>query len=183
MSIGCLCILVFLMLDLSNTIDQLAISLIDQKKEQTKKELDLFFNPVVEDIETTINHGKSNFFDSLSIKEFNLHFIPFIQSSKPISSMMLANLKGDEKMLLEMDSTWINRHTFTGSVEKKADRYEWEYKNGQLDTIRNWKEEKDYDPRERPWFKEAIEQNGKLNWTAPYIFFTTNNTFLYNYFY
>ena len=68
MSIGCLCILVFLMLDLSNTIDQLAISLIDQKKEQTKKELDLFFNPVVEDIETTINHGKSNFFDSLSIK-------------------------------------------------------------------------------------------------------------------
>ena len=175
MSIGCLCILVFLMLDLSNTIDQLAISLIDQKKEQTKKELDLFFNPVVEDIETTINHGKSNFFDSLSIKEFNLHFIPFIQSSKPISSMMLANLRGDEKMLLEMDSTWINRHTFIGSVEKKADRYEWEYKNGQLDTIRNWKEEKDYDPRERPWFKEAIEQNGKLNWTAPYIFFTTKD--------
>ncbi len=175
MSIGCLCILVFLMLDLSNTIDQLAISLINQKKEQTRKELDHFFNPVVEDIETTINHGKSSFFDSLSITEFNLHFIPFIQSSKPISSMMLANLNGDEKMLLQMDSSWINRHTFNGSKNIKADRYEWKYNNGKLDTIKKWKEEKDYDPRERPWFKEAMELNGDLNWTAPYIFFTTKD--------
>ena len=65
MSIGCLGILIFLMIDLSGTIDKLAISLINQKKEQTKKELDHSFNPVVEDIETTINHGKSSFFDSL----------------------------------------------------------------------------------------------------------------------
>ena len=89
--------------------------------------------------------------------------------------MMLANLKGDEKMLLQMDSTWINRHTFLGSENRKADRYEWKYNNGELDTLEAWKEEKDYDPRVRPWFIEAIQLNGQLNWTEPYVFFTTKD--------
>ena len=175
MSVGCLAILIFLMIDLSNSIDLLAVDLIGQKKEQAEDELDHFFEPVVEDIDITIGRGEGDFFDSISLSDFNRHFIPFISNSKPISSMMLAQPNGNEKMLLQLDSTWINRHTFFGSDSVKADRYEWSFQKGSTSFMRQWKEDKDYDPRLRPWFTQAIEQNGLLNWTAPYTFFTTKD--------
>jgi len=175
MSVVSLGILIFLLINLSATIETMAMDLIKSKKEQTQHELDNFFKPVVEDIKTTIGRAEGDFYDSLTLKEFDKHFIPFIENSEPISSLMLANEHGDEKMLLGLDLTWINRHTFKGSEQIKADRYEWAYSKGQFDSINQWKEETDYDPRTRPWFLEAMQADGEINWTAPYTFFTTKD--------
>lgn len=176
LSLGSLVILILLMFDLSATIDQLAINTITEIKNQTKKELDNFFNPAIKNINIAIGRGEAGFFDNLSLREFDLHFIPYIQNSNQISSILLAQANGDEKMLLQLNKTsWVNRQTFKGSVYRRAIRYKWKYQNGILFKQKTWNEKKDYDPRIRPWYKGAIKQAGSLSWSNPYIFFTTKD--------
>lgn len=172
LSLSCFGILVFLMFDLSKTIDELAISLIEQKKEQTVNELDNFFEPITTNINVTIERSKTGSYDSTGLSEFNKHFIPFLKESPTISSMMLANQNGDEFMLLEQDSLWINRITKKGSVESEPIRNQWRFENGELTLLKEWQDTKLYDPKTRPWYSEAIDKI-QINWTEPYTFFTT----------
>lgn len=171
---SCLIILGILLINLSETVDSLAKTLIDQNTERVKAELDNFFTPVDTDIKITSEMGENGLFDDMSVKNFNYHFIPFIHNSNSISSMMMADENGNEYMLLQMPDSWINRVTYNGSSQLKADRYEWYYQDNLLDTVNSWKEEKQYDPRNRPWFQGAMSLGThETFWTSPYTFFTT----------
>lgn len=174
--IGCLVILGVLLVNLSETVESLAKTLIDQNSHQVQTELNNFFTPVDVDVKINADMAENGIFDQMTVEEFDLHFIPFVKNSKSVSSMMMANANGDEYMLLQMDSTWINRVTYKGSDSLMADRYEWTYHNNELQQIKTWKEDKQYDPRTRPWFQGALENNlHEIFWTAPYTFFTTKD--------
>lgn len=174
--VGCLIILGSLLLNLSETVDSLAKTLIDQNTYQVKTELDNFFTPVDVDVRINSDMAENGVFDKMTVQEFDLHFIPFLKNSKSVSSMMMANANGDEYMLLQMDSTWINRVTYDGSDSVMADRFEWSFENNELAQVKTWKEDKLYDPRTRPWFQGALEnETHEIFWTAPYTFFTTKD--------
>lgn len=174
--VGCLVILGVLLMNLSETVESLAKTLIDQNTHQVQTELNNFFSPVDVDVKITSDMAENRVFDEMSVEEFDLHFIPFVKNSTSVSSMMMANANGDEYMLLQMDSTWINRVTYKGSDSLMADRYEWSYKDNQLNQVKTWKEDKQYDPRTRPWFQGAMDNKPhEIFWTAPYTFFTTKD--------
>jgi serine phosphatase RsbU (regulator of sigma subunit) len=174
--VGCLVILGILMVNLSDTVDSLAKTLIDQNSNHVRTELDNFFAPVDRDVSITAEMGESGLFDSMSVEQFDYQFIPFLKNSMTISSMMMANEHGDEYMLLQMDSTWVNRVTKEGCTASQAHRYEWNYQNHHLAQINNWEDEKVYDPRTRPWFIGANENElHEIYWTEPYTFFTTKD--------
>jgi serine phosphatase RsbU (regulator of sigma subunit) len=97
---------------------------------------------------------------------------PVLRQYPQITSLMVADDRGREFMLLRVGDRWINRQTR---------RDEW----GQDSRILEWSEDRpqpvasrkdlDYDPRQRPWFRQAVAKAGELNWTAPYTFFTTKD--------
>ncbi|MCP4310489.1 MAG: serine/threonine-protein phosphatase [Bacteroidetes bacterium] len=166
-------ILIVSLIDLSASIDELATSTIMHNKDEVFHEFDHYFHPIVEAVEIAIERGESGFFDEISREEFDLHFIPLLKNSIPISSILMANSKGDEKMLMKNDSTWINIHTYVEAGEVKAEGYEWKYVHGSLEMIKTWEVDQSIDPRKQLWLTEAFEKHGSLNWTEPYIIYNT----------
>jgi len=175
LSIACLGVFSFLIIDLSSTIEELAKTTITVKNEEINDELDFYFSPFVESIERTIDLGQAGFYDSLSLEEFNANFIPLLKNSKQISSLMLADDKGNEKLLLQLKNSWINRETFNGSKTLKPNMSEWVINGNTHQLKKEWIEAKSYDPRNRPWHQAAKKSSGQVTWTKPYQFFTTKD--------
>ena len=100
-------------------------------------------------------------------------FIPMLQQKSFISAMMIANSKGQEYMLLRDESNWLTRST---DRNKYGDKVLWKRWSNTGDLLEEWREESDYDPRQRPWFKGALSATDEENiyWTEPYTFFTKN---------
>jgi serine phosphatase RsbU (regulator of sigma subunit) len=96
-------------------------------------------------------------------------FAPVIAVSPEVSSIILADERGREHMLLRDGDGWRNR--LVAADEWPAVRwYDW---TGDETPVRS-QEMIDYDPRERPWFRGAIAGDAdQLHWTDPYIFFTS----------
>jgi serine phosphatase RsbU (regulator of sigma subunit) len=171
----CAVILGLLFYNLSNTVDSIAKTLLEEKVSKTKRQLNNFFSPVVDNLEVACERGLNEMYDSISLKNFNLGFIPLIKQSAQISSLLYASSGGNEFLLLEMDSTWINRVTHDGSEFSNSEQYEWSYQNNELQLVKTWQKEERYDPRSRPWYIGASENYPVSNWTDPYTFFTTKD--------
>jgi PAS domain S-box-containing protein len=122
---------------------------------------------------TARDWGAAQAFEMTSIKGFVRLFIPVMRARAQISGVLFANDKGEEIYLHRgPDGGWRTRIT---NVE------EW----GNRQMILHWREpdvllgqdwqEREYDPRRRPWFEGAMTLSGErpeVFWTEPYIFFT-----------
>lgn len=164
----------YLMFNLYDTVESLAITLIEQKEQQTRNKLDKFFEPIINELEVSVERGASGAYQNFKMEDFTLFFHPFLANSKAISSLMLANEYGDELMLLQMDTTYITRRTTKGSEEGMPELIEWKVRGNKFEALENPRyENRKYDPRLRPWFKSVINEGEDINWTDPYMFFTT----------
>ncbi|MCK5367700.1 MAG: hypothetical protein KAQ62_04080 [Cyclobacteriaceae bacterium] len=163
--------------NLSSTVQDMSKVMIQDRLDLTKKELDIIFQPINQRVETVRERGKKGLFrDIQDIQMLNDIFIPLLKSSPSISSMMIANELGDEYMLLQTDSLWITRITEKGSKHKAPIEYYWNENSIGEDLLTGQKMRTTaYDPRTRPWYKLAMENqsNSISNWTSPYTFFTT----------
>ena len=163
--------------NLSSTVQDMSKVMIQDRLDLTKKELDIIFQPINQRLETVRERGKKGLFrDIQDIQMLNDIFIPLLKSSPSISSMMIANELGDEYMLLQTDSLWITRITEKGSKHKAPIEYYWNENSIGEDLLTGQKMRTTaYDPRTRPWYKLAMENqsNSISNWTSPYTFFTT----------
>ena len=163
--------------NLSSTVQDMSKVMIQDRLDLTKKELDIIFQPINQRVETVRERGKKGLFrDIQDIQMLNDIFIPLLKSSPSISSMMIANEQGDEYMLLQTDSLWITRITKKGSKHKAPIEYYWKENSIGEDLLTGQKMSTNaYDPRTRPWYKLAMENqsNSISNWTSPYTFFTT----------
>jgi len=171
----CAIVLGFLLFNLSNTVDSIAKTLLQEKVSSTKRQLDNFFTPVIDNLDVVYERGLNDLYDSIPLDRFNKEFIPLIGKSKQISSLLYASSKGDEFLLLEMDSTWVNRVTQNGSEISNSKQYEWVYENNLLELVKSWEKDESYDPRSRPWYIGASKIYPVTNWTDPYTFFTTKD--------
>ncbi len=102
---------------------------------------------------------------------FNRLMLPVLQLRRTISSFHLASDAGREVLLLGSADGFRNRIT---DVPGKGHLQQW--LNWHDVHTRSGEElkEQDYDPRRRPWFSGALETpEGRVHWTAPYLFQTT----------
>lgn len=106
-------------------------------------------------------------------KTFNRLMIPAIDSRGTISAIHLANDRGEELMLLRTEDGWRNRRT---QADRQPGRQQWLIWKDSRTLLREEWQEKSYDNRQRPWYKEAMAgAAGEIRWTDPYVFLTTGD--------
>ena len=104
--------------------------------------------------------------------ELNRIFLPVLETLPQASSIVAGTSAGEGWMLLvNADGSLINRMTDLG-------RWHNEHRFFERDTsgeVRSYRQTFEYDPRERAWYLAAIAEPYGVQWTEPYIFFTTGD--------
>ena len=166
-------IFVFILFDLNRTVDHLSKDMVEKSLLQTDLELENFFAPLKEDILITAQEHSVQEFNHTNYRHLNAEFRPLIENKRQLSSVLMATEEGDEFMILDLDSSWLFRMTHEGSKDSLSDQLYWK-KGDYLEPHFRNKKDVIYDPRDRPWFQNAMSHEPMhVNWTEPYIFFTT----------
>ena len=167
------------------TVRTLSAVVIEKALDQTESQLNRFFDPVISGINFVRSWGESGLlFDEkpLDLDDVNLQatevigsinsqLIPLMQQSRHISSILLADERGREHMILRIGESWSIRKTRRDLWEDEVLLIKWsdaepEYKVSRSNLI--------YDPRSRPWYVGAENSDSNIVWTEPYTFFTVN---------
>ncbi|BAE50645.1 hypothetical protein amb1841 [Paramagnetospirillum magneticum AMB-1] len=155
------------------TIDRLA----DTQMRQTAGELEARVRRLLATVEITLNTsrhwGMNGSLDLDQLQRFNEFFFPIIENHPEISSVILAHESGREiLLLLTPDGKWVNR---LSDPDKRGKATTWITWSAGRVMEKTEVLERDYDARQRPWFKGALAmaRDDDIHWTAPYIFFTT----------
>ncbi len=164
-------------------VESLSRSLIERVTDQTEVRLQQFFGPVTRQLRIAVEWREGGLLDTEDPDDINKHLVPLMKSYPHVSSLMVADSRGREHMLLYVDGRWRNRQCRRDEWGKQVRWTEWT----DADPTRATREEElDYDPRKRPWFRGALEKARTvaardvlgpppLHWTKPYTFFTTKD--------
>ncbi len=155
------------------TVDRLARAQMELAAEQ----LEARFGSLLKTVEVTLRSsqgwGKHGDIDHDELQRFNAFFFPIIANHGEITSVIFAHESGREILLL-MDERgrWINRISNPTAWGRQTYWITW---NADWQIASVEMRERDYDARERPWFKGAmaLPDDQTVFWTEPYIFFTT----------
>jgi serine phosphatase RsbU (regulator of sigma subunit) len=166
------------------TVQTLSKALITQSIDQTEARLREFFEPVIRSMHVARSWGESGLLDLESPEELSALLVPLMREFPQISSLMVADGRGREHMVIREGERWTVRRVRRDEWGQRAQVLEW------TDTQPEpWASQKeiDYDPRGRPWYQGAIAKRdvdaalgvagpGQLeHWTKPYTFFTTSD--------
>jgi len=166
------------------TVQTLSEALITQSIDQTEARLQGFFNPVIRSLHLTRSWGEAGLLDLENPEQLNALFVPMMNEISQISSLMVADGRGREHMVLRQGDRWSVRRVRRDEWGKRAQILEW---TGTQPEPWASQKELDYDPRERPWYQGAIAKRdvdaalgvaGPVqleHWTEPYTFFTTRD--------
>jgi PAS domain S-box-containing protein len=119
--------------------------------------------------------ARSGEFGIDNVKSFNRVFMPILHKSPSLGSIILADDRGRELMLLELpNGDWRTRITDKAAWGERQKVVIWKSSG---DLVREEWIENDYDPRKRPWHigAMALRDENAVHWTEPYIFFTTKD--------
>jgi serine phosphatase RsbU (regulator of sigma subunit) len=176
LAIAIIGVFVFILIDLDKTVDVMSKNMVDRSITRSTLELDNFFDPIKENLMVKAIEHSHESFNCDNVDHLNYDFRPLIEESRQISSALLANKNGDECLVLDLDSSWMFRVTRNGSADSLPEQFFWNKKNLSKISKSNRKNES-YDPRTRPWFQNAVLNisDFNINWTDPYIFFTTKD--------
>ena len=154
-------------------VERIADSHFSVATEKINASLDNLFVPVNTWVGVARQWALSQQFDENQPEEFNRLFKPVLQQLPQCTSVVAGTSDGRGWMLLEKpDGTWMNR--FTHIPERGAVQLFMDWSAEGAKQVRL--ESKEYDPRNRPWFKGAVSvPAGTTFWTDPYIFFTTGD--------
>ena len=100
------------------------------------------------------------------------YFYEQLQINKQFASIYYANTNGDFIMLLRNEDGYLSKQITTNHIGNRlSTKKQYDNKMDKiLTTLRTYDT---YDPRIRPWYKEALKQKS-LIWTNPYVFFTSS---------
>lgn len=156
-------------------VDRIAESHFSAAAEKVNTSLDQLLSPVESWLGVARQWAISSPFDEGKPEEFNRLFLPILKQTAHITSVVAGADDGRGWMLLELpDGAWMNRFTNIPLRGNEQLFIDW----AGNDSKHERRESRDYDPRSRPWFKEAMDAlalNEAVAWTDPYIFFTTGD--------
>ncbi len=155
------------------TVDRLAESQMQLAAEQLEARLTRLFKTVEVTLRSSQGWGKNANIDQTRLLRFNEFFFPIIANHGEITSVIFAHESGCEILLLMTDDgRWTNRISNPAEWGNQTYWITWN-KNREIESVEM--RERNYDARERPWFKGAmaLPDDNSVFWTEPYIFFTT----------
>lgn len=159
-------------------VEFLSRSLISQTIVQTEAQLHRFFDPVVHLLQVMRDWGATGLLDVDDPEPLRRLLPPLLASHEQVSSALVADARGHEVMILQVQGGWRSRQTRVDEWGRRTWWVEWA---GQAPGPVSYWQELDYDPRRRPWYLGAIgrlhepspRSDGLIYWTEPYTFFTT----------
>lgn len=121
---------------------------------------------------TTMDWAKDGTLQIDDIEGFNRVMMPALNQRALVSSVHLAQESGRELLLLKgAQGIWRNRFT---DVPLRGEQQRWLDWSATRKKLAEEVKTQAYDPRTRPWFKEAMAGlPGEIRWTQPYVFQTT----------
>lgn len=136
-----------------------------------KKRVVRFLDPIENYLAVISEWEKNGAIDQRNDQELTRLFIPLLSTHAHIAGLLIANSNGAEFFLQQYDGGWRSRRLHPGDGERTATWRSW-HLDGQQCNV--WQEKTDYQSANRPWYKEALSKEpGKISWTEPYTFFTT----------
>ncbi len=157
--------------------------LIGRTIDQSEARLEQFFAPVVGGLQVARSWGEEGLLDLEKPGTLNRLLVPLMRQYPQISSLMVADGRGWEHMVLRVGSRWRVRQT---RRDDWGDRTRWlEWTDESPQPVESW-QDLPYDPRVRPWYQGAVgtrtempaagtEPDRLIHWTEPYIFYTTKD--------
>jgi serine phosphatase RsbU (regulator of sigma subunit) len=143
--------------------------------------LRVFFDPVTHNVELLREMGSQGTLNVDDVDALEPLFVALLRENPQVSAVMLADDRGHEFFVLRKGDRWTSRQTR---------RDEW----NDSQTLTSWQagserkisqETSDYDPRQRPWFRQALRDvptdshidsldhaTANIHWTRPYRFFS-----------
>jgi two-component sensor histidine kinase len=167
--------LVYLLFSLSSDVKKLSVSLIETRVEKTRTQLNTYFKPVEQKISFASNLQHIGLFNNLQKPEtLNNIFFQYLKESSPVSSILIADSKLNEYLVLDLDTCFYNRITTEGSKNKKPLEYFWTHQEHSSELLFKKEKTDNYSSASRPWFQQALIADS-IYWTSPYIFYTTKD--------
>lgn len=171
------------------SVKTLSAALIDSTIDQTELKLREFFEPVHGSLHVAREWGVRGMLDIDDRREhLDRLFVPVLDQFPQISSVIVADSRGHEYMLLRTADGWTSRQTRADEWGNQTLWHTWNRRGGDFE--QEWRE-LEYDPRTRPWYIGAIQQSSgdtsteaatafghaetQVHWTQPYRFFTTRD--------
>jgi two-component sensor histidine kinase len=163
----------YVVYEISLAKKRFATQLITKSVSQTESELDNFFERVGDLVQAVEQQYTTLLWAGSPLEKTVLHAASLIENYAPVSSIGVADLRGYELNIIPdtVKGQWLTRRVFVdrwGFVEKWA---RWQLGEG-LKLTERWQKPLAVDPRERPWFKGALQAKGIVYWTHPYEYTT-----------
>ncbi len=126
--------------------------------------------PVVTNLKIARDWGRENGFEIDKTEQINRQFTPILKNIPQIHALIIANSLGQSYFLRYQNGSWQSRWNDPQARPGKALFFNWQ-EGESADEGRFMAN--DYDVRQRPWFKGALNLNDEeeLFWTTPYSFF------------
>lgn len=163
-----------------HTIRTLSRALIARTLDQTVERLQGFFDPAGRGVLLLAAWIASGLVEPGDPAAMNRVLVPLMRRSPHTSSLLVADGRGHEHILLRMDDRWRSRQTRRDEWGSETRWLEWS--DARPTPTVTWRTV-EYDPRTRPWYRGAVEQlararadgrtdpASRLYWTEPYRFF------------
>ncbi|MDG4582824.1 MAG: ATP-binding protein [Candidatus Competibacter sp.] len=159
---------------LSPLFDRLAANELRQGAEIAGARVGLLLKDIERMVDTARRWGLRDQFTLDDLRGFNRLFEPFVASQPQVTSLLFADERGREFLLLRMpDGEWRNRVSDPQRWGQRQQTFVW--RDSLPPVVEGEWQERDYDARRRPWYQGALAlaRDDDLHWTEPYPFFTT----------
>ena len=164
-------------------VNKLSTELVERTLLQTRTELDRFLRPVTRSLGVAYHWSQDDVFKLYDAAYMRHLLSPVLTEFPQMSSLLVANSRGEEYMLLRGRDFWQDRETRLADWGDKSRVNRWQA----IDTVESQWQTLNYDPSKRPWFTGALQQlrqaaadpqakldlYSRVHWTEPYSFFTT----------
>ncbi len=152
--------------------DDITQAIISAAEEMVIDKNHQIFNPISNNLTLSRKWAQLEQLNTTKQNVFNKRFIPILETLPQISSVILASSEGNEYFFTRQDENWLSRHT---NPEQYGDGIvHWQLWSSNNSLIKEWEEDTDYQPHERPWYQLGLKTNEEnpILWTTPYSFYT-----------
>ena len=136
---------------------------------EASNDLERFFMRVGTSLDIARKWGESGLLNTSDVVGLNAKFIPIMESLPRISALIIAGPDGSEYLLTHDGESWLTIVTGPEGPRRSSIYSRWGERGALL---KRWTRKPSYDPRERPWYRDALaEPHGEsVIWTNPYTF-------------
>jgi adenylate cyclase len=153
--------------------NQISVSYFNNAIVRTQSEINSIVAPILNTLHQTKRSFETGLLDVNDTENLNRYFLPIIEQIPYLNSINTGDEEGNGYMFLKNGDIWQNR--IVNPVKWGSKKAKWLKFSQNLQLLEENMQDIGYDPRDRPWYKNAINSKNITApaWTKPYIFHTS----------